>query len=48
MDAVTKQIVVREIPVDLWKRFKLHTVAHDLTIQAAVAKAIEQYLQKSA
>lgn len=41
-------IVVRHIPVDLWKRFKIHTVQNDITIQVAVAKAIEQYLQKSA
>lgn len=48
MESATKQIVVREIPADLWKRFKLHTVANDLTIQVAVAKAIEQYLDKTA
>ena len=48
MDPETTQIVVRQIPADLWKRFKVHTVQNDLTIQVAVAKAIEQYLQKSA
>lgn len=48
MDSDTTQIVVRQIPADLWKRFKIHTVQNDLTIQVAVARAIEEYLQKSA
>ncbi len=48
MDSDKTQIVVRQIPADLWKRFKVHTVQNDLTIQVAIAQAIEQYLQKSA
>jgi hypothetical protein len=47
MEVETKQIVVREIPVDLWRKFKQRAVAEDHTIQTAVTKAIELYLKSA-
>ena len=44
----TKQIVVREIPVDLWKRLKLHAVGKNETLQTTLVKAIENYLESAA
>lgn len=44
----TKQIVVREIPVDLWKRLKLHAVDKNQTIQTTLVQAIEAFLQRAA
>lgn len=40
----TKQIVVRQIPVDLWRRFKVQAAAEGITLQEALAKAIHQYV----
>ena len=43
-----KQVVVREMPVDLWRKVKICAAVEDVTIQVIVAKAITQYLAKSA
>ncbi len=45
MEAATKQIVVREIPVDLWKKFRLQALANDQTVQAAVVQALAKYVE---
>jgi hypothetical protein len=44
----TKQIVVRQIPIALWKKLKIKAAIEDDTLQCALAKAIEQYVEKSA
>ena len=41
----TKQIVVRQIPVDLWRKFKVQAAADDITLQAALVRAIQQYVE---
>jgi len=43
----TLQIVVREIPADLWFKFKAKTALERSTIQAELAKAISQYLKSA-
>ena len=44
----TMQIVVRKIPIDLWKQLKIRAVEDNLTLQDALVKAIETYLQRAA
>jgi hypothetical protein len=44
----TKQIVVRAVPVDLWKQFKIRAVQDNRTIQDALVKALETYLNQAA
>ena len=44
----TKQIVVREVPVDLWRAFKIRAVQDNQTIQDALVKALQTYLSQAA
>ncbi len=44
MENETTQIVVRQIPVDLWRRFKVQAAAEGITVQLAMTKAIQQYV----
>lgn len=44
-DQETKQVVVKAIPIDLWRKLKLRAVEEDSTLQATLAKAIQQYLK---
>jgi hypothetical protein len=48
MEAETKQIVVQKMSTDLWRKLKMRAAAEESTIQNTLAKAIQQYLQKSA
>lgn len=43
-----KSVVVRDIPVDTWRKLKAKAALEGLTVQASVTKAITQYLTKSA
>jgi len=45
METETKQVVVRDIPVDLWRQLKIRAIAEDRTLQATLTKAIEHYLK---
>lgn len=45
---LTKQIVVREIPADLWRQLKIRAAEKEQTVQQTVTEAFEQYLQKTA
>lgn len=45
METETKQVVVREVPVDLWRQLKIRAAVDGATLQATVTKAIEQYLK---
>ncbi len=40
-----KQIVVRRIPVELWRRLKVKAAAEGRTLQELVAAAIQRYLE---
>jgi hypothetical protein len=42
-----KSIVVKRIPIELWKRLKIKAVTEDRTIQAVVADAIQRYLESA-
>ncbi len=42
-----KQIVVRRVPVALWKRLKIRAVEEGRTLQELVAVAIERYLESN-
>lgn len=44
----TTQIVVRKVPVELWKQLKIRAVKDNLTLQDALVKAIQTYLQRAA
>lgn len=43
----TKQVVVKAIPIDLWRKLKLRAVEEDATLQATLAKAIQRYLESA-
>lgn len=43
----TKQIVVRQIPIDLWRKLKAHAAIEGATLQDTVTKALEQYLKSA-
>lgn len=43
----TKQVVVKAIPIDLWRKLKLRAVEEDSTLQATLAKAIQRYLESA-
>jgi len=45
METETKQVVVREVPVDLWRQLKIRAAVNGETLQATVTKALEQYLK---
>lgn len=42
------QIVVRQVPKDLWRRFKVQAAAEGITLQVAVQQAIKQYIGRAA
>ena len=42
-----KQIVVREMPVDLWSKLKAKAAIDQSTLQAELAKAITHYLKSA-
>jgi hypothetical protein len=44
MSIHTRQQTIHEMPVDLWKRLKIRAVADGDTLQTALIKAIEQYV----
>ena len=44
----TKQIVVKNVPVDLWQRLKIRAAVDNATLQATLARAIEKYLSSDA
>ena len=44
----TKPVIVRDVPVDLWKRLKLRAIEDDHTLQVAVVRAIQAYLERAA
>ncbi len=48
METETKQVVVQRMSTELWKQLKVRAAAEESTLQATLAKAITQYLQKSA
>lgn len=43
----TKQIVVREVPVDLWRQLKIRAATDGTTLQATLTKAIQQFLRQN-
>lgn len=48
LEVETKQVVVREVPVDLWRQLKIRAATDGTTLQATLAKAIEHFLRQSA
>ncbi len=46
--APTKMVIVRKVPVELWRQLKMRAAADYTTTQATVIKAIEQYLNSHA
>jgi len=45
--AQEKQIVVRRIPADLWKRLKMRAVSDGISLQEILVLAIRHYLANS-
>jgi len=43
-EVVNKAVNVKNVPVHLWQRLKVQAAVEGITIQAALAKAIEQYV----
>jgi hypothetical protein len=43
-----KTVVVKGIPVLVWKRLKLRALERDQTLQSILVQAIEAYLTKAA
>ncbi len=44
----TKPVVVRAIPIDLWKQLKIRALEQDQTVTDALIQAIRNYLQSAA
>ncbi len=47
MEPETKQVVVRAVPVDVWRKLKIKAAVDGETLQATVTKALEQYLKSA-
>ena len=45
METGTKQVVVREVPIDLWRQLKIKAATDGETLQATVTKALQHYLK---
>jgi len=41
----TKAVNIRQMPVDLWRLLKVQAAVEGITVQAAVTKAIAQYVK---
>jgi predicted DNA binding CopG/RHH family protein len=44
-DYAIKSVNVKNVPADLWQRLKVQAAAEGITLQVALAKAIEQYVR---
>jgi len=40
-----KSVNIRQVPADLWQRLKVQAAVEGITLQAAVTKAIAQYVK---
>jgi hypothetical protein len=41
-------IVVKGVPVEVWKRLKIHAIEQDRTLQDEIVIAIQAYLDRAA
>lgn len=43
----TRGITTTKVPIEVWRKLRIHAIQRGMTMQTVVAEAIEQYLKSA-